>query len=76
MRDLVSVEERLALTIWKMATNVKYRTIAELFGLGQAITCSIVLETCKVITVILVPQLVKIPRGNALREVVGGFDHL
>ena len=76
MRVPVSVEERLAVTVWRLATNVEYRTIAELFGLGRATVCTIVLETCSVIATHLMPQFVKIPHGEALREVVRGFDHL
>ena len=64
------VEERLAVTIWKLATNLECRTTAELFGLGWTTVCSIVLETCKVITAILMPQFVKIPHGDALTKVV------
>ena len=76
MREPVSVEERLAVTIWRLATNVEYRTIAELFGLGRATVCSIVLETCSVIATHLMPRFVKIPHGEALREIVSGFDCL
>ena len=76
MRVPVSVEERLAVTVWRLATNVEYRTIAELFGLGRATVCTIVLETCSVIATHLMPQFVKIPLGEALREVVCGFDRL
>ena len=76
MRDPVSVEERLGVTTWRLATNVEYRTIAELFGLGWATDCTIVLETCRVIAIHLMPQLVKTPQGEALREVVRGFNHL
>ena len=33
-REPVSVEERVAITLWKLATNVEYRTLASLFGLA------------------------------------------
>jgi len=32
MRSPVSVEERVAVTVWKLATNVEYRTLASVFG--------------------------------------------
>ena len=35
-REPVSVEARVAVTVWRLATNVEYRTISELFGLGRS----------------------------------------
>ena len=34
LREAVSVEQRVAVTIWKLATNCEYRTLSNLFGLG------------------------------------------
>ena len=53
MRVLVSVEERLhvAVTVWRLATNVDYTAIAELFGLGRATMCSI----CWKLAMLLLP---------------------
>ena len=41
----VSVEVRIAVTIWKSATISEYRTIAELFGLGRSTVGEIVMDT-------------------------------
>ena len=30
----ISVEKRVAVTLWKLATNVEYQTLSGLFGLG------------------------------------------
>ena len=50
MRSPVSVEEWIAVTAWKLATNVEYRTLASLFGLGRSTVGEIVVETCEVVT--------------------------
>ena len=50
MRSPVSVEEQIAVTAWKLATNVEYRTLASLFGLGGSTVGEIVVETCEVVT--------------------------
>ena len=71
----MSVEKRLAVTIWKVATNVEFRTLSELFGLGRSTVGAIVTETCYVIATHLLPKYVKIPQGDALREIVHGFEH-
>ena len=41
------MEARVAITIWKLATNAEYRTIAALFGLGRSTVGEIVLDTCE-----------------------------
>ena len=72
----MSVEKRLAITLWKLATNIEYRSIAQLFGLGRSTVCTIVLETCKAITEVLLPRYVKIPQGELCKEAIDGFDRL
>ena len=74
MRSPVSVEERVAVTVWKLATNVEYRTLASLFGLGRSTVGEIVLETCEVVTKQLLSRYVSIPQDSRLREVVDGFE--
>ena len=57
----VSVEERVAVTIWKLATNIEYRTLASLFGLGRSTVGKIIVETSRAISTHLLPQYVKNP---------------
>ena len=54
MRSPVSVEERVAVTVWKLATNVEYHTLSSIFGLGRFTVGEIVIETCEVITLKLI----------------------
>ena len=73
-RSPVSVEERVAVTIWKLATNVEYRTLSSLFGLGRSTVGKIVVETCRAIATHLLPQYVQIPCGEKLQEIVDEFE--
>ena len=64
----------MAVTLSKLATNVEYRTLSELFGLGRSTVGEIVIETCDAIATHPVPQYVFIPQGDKLREIVEGFE--
>ena len=74
LRKPVSVEERVAVTIWKLATNIEYRTLASLFGLGRSTVGKIIVETNHAISTHLLPQYVKIPDGDKLKDIVKGFE--
>lgn len=75
LRLPISVEERVAVTIWKLATNIEYRTLSALFGLGRSIlTGQIVMETCQAISTHFLPRYVQIPQGDLLKEIVEGFE--
>ena len=73
-RQAISVEGRIAITIWRLATNAEYRTIAELFGLGRSTVGEIVLDTCGAIVDHLFRSYVCIPGNDGLREIVVGFE--
>lgn len=76
VRQCVNVEQRVAVTLYKLATNIEYRTLSNLFGLGKSTVCTIVLETSQVIALKLLPKYVAIPEGEGLKEVVKGFEDL
>ena len=40
------VETSVAVTFWRLANNVEYRTISELFGLRHSTVGEIVMDTC------------------------------
>jgi hypothetical protein len=70
----VTVEERVAITIWRLAANAEYHTLSALFGVGISTVGTIVMETCSVICQQLMPQYVRVPTGSRLREVIDGFN--
>ena len=74
IRQPISVEARGALTIWRLATNVEYRTIAELFDLGRSTVGEIVVDTCTAISSHLISKHVKMPIEEHLQEVIDGFE--
>ena len=42
----------VAVTLWKLATNVEYRTLTQLMGIGRSTACQIVNSVCEAITCI------------------------
>ena len=42
MRQCIHVEKRIAICIWRLATNSSYREIGQLFGVSKASVCQIV----------------------------------
>ena len=75
MRKAIPVEQRVALTLWRLATPSDYRTIGHLFGVSKAAVCVIVKDVCSAIVQVLLPRYIKIPTGASLKEVVHGFEH-
>ena len=73
LREPISVEARVAMTIWRLATNSEYRTIAALFGVGRSTVAEVVLDTCETITRQLMGKYVRVPSSSGLREIVDGF---
>ena len=74
MRRPLSVEKRVAITLWRMATNVEYRSIAHMFGVGRSTVGKVVLEVSQAITEHLAPEFIRIPHGDELCDVVRLFD--
>jgi len=72
----VAVDMQVAVTIWRLATNIEYRTIAELFGLGISTVCTIVCRTTSAITHHLLPVNVQMPSESRLREIIQEFETL
>ena len=70
------VDVQAAVTIWRLATNIEYRTIAALFGLGISTVCEVVHRTCHTISRHLLPQYIKLPSEQRLREIVEEFETL
>ena len=73
MRKPVSVERRVAIILWILATPSEYRTVAHLFGIARCTIGIIVKETCKAIVQKLVPLYIRFPTGEGLKEVITGF---
>ena len=42
MRSAVSIERRVAIALWRLATNGDYRSIGHMFGVAKGTVCVIV----------------------------------
>lgn len=73
-RRAVPLPEHIAVTLWRLANNVEYRTISQLFGIGRSIACQIVQDVSREIVRILMPKYIQIPEGQYLNEVIEGFQ--
>ena len=67
------MQQRVAITLWVLATACEYRTVAHLFGVASSTVCSIVQETCRAIVKVLLPKYIHFPTGDKLKETVQGF---
>ena len=73
-RTAISVEQRVAITVWCLATPCEYRTVAHLFGVARSTVCEIVQDTCRAIVRILLETYIRFPTGDALKRVIDGFE--
>ena len=74
LRRPVPVHERVAITIWKLATVIEYRTLGQKFGLVRSTICSIIHDTCEAICTILTPKYIKFPTGARLNYIVQHYN--
>ena len=58
-----------------MATNVEYRTLSALFGLGRSTVGNIVVETCNAIATHLLPKYVTLPGRDKLKKLWMALRH-
>ena len=73
MRSAITVEHRVAITLWCMATCIEYRTIGHLFGVGRSTVCMIIHDTCAAIVNVLTDKYISFPAGDNLKKVVERF---
>ena len=74
MRKAISVEQRVAITLWCLATPAEYRTVAHLFGVARSTVCKTVHETCQAIVTVLREKYIRFPSSDSLDAVVDGFQ--
>ena len=74
MHAAVSVETRVAIALWRLGTNVEYRTISHLFRVGISSACVIVHEVCRAIVDVLLKRYIRIPTGSQAMDIVRGFE--
>lgn len=73
LRRAISVEKRIAVTLWCLATPCEYRTIAHLFGIGRSTVWDIVQETCNLLVTTPFKKYIHFPSGTKLNDLVNTF---
>ena len=67
MRKAIAVQQRVAVTLWCLATSVEYRTIGHPFVIARCTVCQIVQETCVAIVKVLLKEYISFPSGDGLK---------
>ncbi|XP_054843715.1 putative nuclease HARBI1 [Eublepharis macularius] len=70
-RQPVSVEKRVAVAIWCLATGSCYRQAKDQFGIGLATVCSAVLEVCYALETELLSKTISL--GGEVGAIMDGF---
>lgn len=73
MRRSISTEQRVAITLWCLATPCEYRTVGHLFGVARCTVCVIVHDTCRAINSVFSKDFIVFPSDHQLSEVIEGF---
>ncbi|KAJ8418954.1 hypothetical protein AAFF_G00004530 [Aldrovandia affinis] len=73
-RQALPLEKRVAVALWRLATNVEYRTISVLFGVGCSTVGQCVREVCHAIVLLLKPLYLHQPTEQELDETVRLFS--
>ena len=76
VRVPLTVEHRVAICLWRLATNVEFRTISHLFGVGLSTACNIVMRVTKVIAQVMRPQFIATPCEEEFKVIIQGYRDL
>lgn len=68
-----SVDQRVAICIWRLATNVEFRTISHLFGIGQSTAVTIAKHVASEILNNLLSLYIRAPSQQELKIIIQGF---
>ena len=74
-RRPVSVSQRVAITLWILATPCEYRTVAHLFGLARCTMCCIVKGMCRAMVKTSLAKYISFPVNEMLKEIMKGFKN-
>ena len=75
VRRPLSVKQRVAVALWRLGTNIEYRSIGHLFGVSlSSVFWAAVREVCEAVVDILLPRYIKVPAGDRLHDIVDGFS--
>ena len=73
-RKAIEVRHRVAITLYWLADTARYRTIANLFGVGKSTVCTIVKQVCEVLVGILLSRYIYFPQNRQeVQDEIDGF---
>ena len=61
------MDGRVTITLWRLATNIEYRTLGNLFGVGRSTAGTVTLETCHAIQEMM-PKYVCLHVGEEVKQ--------
>ena len=67
-RRTTPTRQRVAVALWRPATNVEYQTISHLFDIGISTACGIVQDLSRAIDQTLLPIYIELPQRERLDE--------
>ena len=73
VRASIPVETRVAVALWRLGTNIEYRTLSNILGVGASTACVIVHQVCDAIVHTLLNTYIRIPTGSDAMAIVQGF---
>ncbi|XP_054828310.1 uncharacterized protein LOC129344072 [Eublepharis macularius] len=74
LRSAISVERRVAVAIWWLASGTSYQVASDLFGIGKSTVASAVVEFCLAVEVELLSKTVSF--GRAIGQIMDGFRRM
>ncbi|KAJ4929359.1 hypothetical protein JOQ06_004968 [Pogonophryne albipinna] len=72
-RQPIPVELRVAICLWRLATNLEFRSLSHLFGIGISTACLITQEVTTAINNTMGKMLIKVPTAAQLRAIMQAF---
>jgi hypothetical protein len=72
-RKALPVDLKIAATLWKLATNVDYRTIGHLFGIARNTPCMVFHDVVDGFNDVLRPKFIRSPTTDMFIDKMDGF---
>lgn len=73
MRSAISVEKRVAVSMYKLCSSAEDRSIANLFGIGRSTVNTLYREFCEAVVTKLEPDWVKMPSAQTMADHIREF---
>ena len=70
LRKPISLQKRVAMTLYFLSSTAEYRTIANLFGVSRSFVCICVRDVCKAIVKKMQSKFIYLPKQHELEGIV------